>query len=82
MPPPRLEAQYARTLEMLRTGEKSTIELRRGGIMMPSVRVKELVEKRGYDITRVALRDLWDEWGYCHPRVAVYALLGEPKEVQ
>lgn len=75
-----IEAQYSRVLQMLRSGEKSTIDLRRGGVMMPAARIKELVEKRGYAIDRVALRDLWDTWGYLHPRVAIYALRGEPGE--
>lgn len=74
-----IEAQYERCLAMLRAGEKSTIELRRGGVMMPAARVKELIAL-GYNIVRVALRDLWDEWGYCHPRVAIYALISEPAE--
>ena len=72
------EAQYARILDMTRTGEKSTIELRRGGVMMPAARIKEMNERLGYNIIRVALRDLWDEWGFCHPRVAIYALISEP----
>ena len=72
-----IEAQYERCLSMLRSGEKSTIELRRGGVMMPAARVKELI-KLDYTIVRVALRDLWDEWGYLHPRVAIYALISEP----
>lgn len=76
-----VEAEYKRRPEMLRTSEKSTIDLRRGGVMMPAARIKELVEMRGYDIARVALRDLWDEWGYCHRRVAVYALLSEPGDL-
>lgn len=73
------EAQYERIVTMTRTGEKSTIDLRRAGVMMPAARIKELNERRGYNIVRVALRDLWDEWGYRHPRVAIYALKSEPK---
>ena len=71
-------AQYERIVCMTRTGEKSTIELRRGGVMMPAARIKEMNEKYGYVILRVALRDIWDEWGYRHPRVAIYALISEP----
>ncbi len=74
-----IEAQYQRCLSMLRSGEKSTIELRRGGVMMPAARVKGLTEL-GYNIVRVALRDLWDEWGFLHPRVAIYALISKPAE--
>ena len=73
------EAQYERILTMTRTGEKSTIELRSGGVMMPAARIKEMNEKLGFNIVRVALRDLWDEWGFCHPRVAIYALISEPE---
>jgi hypothetical protein len=72
------EAQYERSIVMLRTGEKSTIELRKAGVMMPAARIKELNDRYGYNIIRVALRDLWDEWGFCHPRVAIYALISEP----
>lgn len=72
------EAQYERIADMTRTGEKSTIDLRRGGVMAPAARIKEMNENRGFKIIRVALRDIWDEWGFCHPRVAIYALIGEP----
>jgi hypothetical protein len=72
------EAQYLRIADMTRTGAKSTIELRRAGVMMPAARIKEMNEKRGFNIARVALRDIWDEWGFCHPRVAIYALISEP----
>lgn len=74
------EAQYERSIIMLRTGEKSTLDLRRAGVMMPAARLKELNDRYGYNIVRVALRDLWDEWGFCHKRIAIYALLGEPTE--
>lgn len=72
------EAQYERIVQMTRSGEKSTIDLRLGGVMMPSVRIKEMNERHGYSIERVALRDLYDEQGYLHPRVAIYALVSEP----
>ena len=72
------KAQYERIVTLTRTGEKSTIDLRRGGVMMPAARIKEMNDKLGYNIIRVALRDLWDEWGFCHPRVAIYALISEP----
>lgn len=71
-------AQYERIVILTRTGETSTIDLRRGGVMMPAARIKEMNERLGYNIIRVALRDLWDEWGFCHPRVAIYALISEP----
>lgn len=69
--------QYKRIEKMLEAGHKSTIDLRHGGIMMPSVRVKEM-NARGWKIIRVALRDMFDEWGFLHPRVAVYEMLERP----
>ena len=76
------EAQYQRIIALTRTGDRSTIELRKAGVMMPAARVKELREQRGYDIQRVALRDLYDEEGFLHPRVAIYSLLSEPAGVE
>jgi hypothetical protein len=73
------EAQYERVLAMLRTGPKNTMELRRAGVMMPAARVKEMNEKLGYNIPRIDLVDLWDEWGFKHSRIAVYALHAEPE---
>lgn len=72
-------AQYERTERMLSTGQKSTIDLRRGGVMMPAARIKEMNDRLGYVIRRVDLRDLYDEEGYCHPRVAIYELIECPK---
>jgi Helix-turn-helix domain len=71
-------AQHNTIVLMLRAGVKNTMELRRAGVMMPAARIKELNEKLGYCILRIDLRDLWDEWGFCHPRVAVYELISEP----
>lgn len=76
------EAQYERVLAMLLTGPKNTMELRRAGVMMPAARIKEMNEKLGYTIVRVALVDLWDEWGFKHARIAVYELQAEPEAVQ
>jgi hypothetical protein len=71
-------AQYERIEGMLSTGDKSTIALRRGGVMMPAARIKEMNERHGYVIRRVDLRDLYDEEGFCHPRVAIYRLVERP----
>jgi hypothetical protein len=71
------EAQRERILAMLRTGEKSTFDFRRAGIMQSSTRIFEL-RQRGYCILTVARRDMFDADGYRHERVAVYALIGEP----
>lgn len=72
------EAQYERIRNMLRTGTRSTFDFRKAGIMAPAARIKEMNGK-GYYIPTVALRDLWDDEGYCHPRVAVYELIDEPR---
>ena len=74
-------AQYARIITMLRQGERSTIELRRAGVIHPAMRIKELNEKFGFQIPRVDLRNLWDEEGYMHKRIAIYALHAEPETV-
>lgn len=75
-------AQYERVEAMLSTGQKSTIDLRRGGVMMPAARIKEMNERHGYVIQRVDLRDLYDEEGYLHPRVAIYALIECPAKAE
>ena len=73
------EAQYDRLISMLRQRHHNTIELRRNGVMMPAARIKELNERHGYTINRVDQIRLWDEWGFCHNRVAVYGLIDEPE---
>lgn len=73
------EAQYHRIIVMLRTGEKSTLDFRRAGVMAPAARIKELNDQHGAYIPTIALRDLWDSEGFRHPRVAVYELIDEPK---
>lgn len=73
------EAQYDRIVKMLRPANRSTIELRKGGVMMPAARIKEMNDRHGYVIVRIELRDLWDEDGFLHPRVAVYELQSEPE---
>jgi hypothetical protein len=71
-------AQYQRMIQMLRPGRKDTMQFRRAGIMMPAARIKELNDKFGYEIVRVSLITLWDEWGFAHKGVAVYELVAEP----
>jgi len=73
------EAQYERILAMLRTGEKSTIDFRRVGIMAPAARIKELNARAGCYIPTVALRDVYDDQGFRHSRVAFYELVNEPE---
>ena len=63
---------------LLRTGTRSTFDFRKAGIMAPAARIKEMNDKYGYYISRIASRDLWDDEGFMHPRVAVYQLIDEP----
>ena len=63
---------------MLSTGEKSTFDFRRAGIMAPATRIKEMNEKLGYNISTIALRDIYDEEGFLHKRVGVYELIDRP----
>jgi hypothetical protein len=72
------EAQYAAVRGMLQSGPKNTMELRRAGVMMPAARIKEMNERLGYMIQRIALVNLWDEWGFKHARIAVYEMKQEP----
>lgn len=72
------QSQYARLIKLLRRGDKNTFQLRKAGIMSPATRIMELNRKYGFEIVRTELRDLWDEFGFMHVRVAVYALLSEP----
>lgn len=74
------EAQYTRIVKLLRTGEKSTFDFRKAGVMAPAARIKEMNDRLGYYIPTIALRDLYDPEGYCHPRVAVYELINEPNQ--
>ena len=47
---------------------------------MPAARIKELNERHGFNILTIDRVDLWDEWGFLHPRVAVYSLAQEPND--
>jgi Helix-turn-helix domain len=71
--------QYKRILTMLSEGEKSTIQLRQGGVIAPAARTKEMREKLGLNIRRTRLCSVWDSEGFCHPRIAFYAHFREPK---
>jgi hypothetical protein len=70
-------AQYAKILELLKPigHSKSTHDLRRAGVMQPAARIKELRDRYGYPIQRVALQTIWDDWGYSHRGVAFYAII-------
>ncbi|KTT64029.1 hypothetical protein NS383_17330 [Pseudomonas oryzihabitans] len=74
------QAQRARLLDALELGPITTIDARsRLNIMMPAARVKEL-RSLGHPIV-THLRDLYDDQGRRHSRVAVYYLAGRGQEV-
>lgn len=68
-------AQRLRALDLLRSGPKSTIQLRRDGdILAPAARILEL-KRRGFDILTERVHQATD-CGKLH-RVALYVLLRE-----
>lgn len=69
--------QYAKLIKLFKPfgRELHTHQLRREGIMQPAARIKELRERYGYNINRVALRTIYDDWGYPHRSVAFYIML-------
>jgi hypothetical protein len=70
-------AQRARVIQALRTGAKTTIQLREEwGVMSPAPRVLEL-RMRGYDIETVPVSAATAD-GVLHRAVARYASLHEP----
>ena len=70
--------QRARVIQALRTGPKTTIELRRDwGIMQPAPRVFEL-KARSYIIVTTPVSAYTDD-GVLHRAVARYVLLHEPR---
>ena len=71
------EAQRQRIVEMLRPGQKHTLDFRRAGIMQSQTRIFEL-RALGYDIPTVGRVTVFDDQGYPHRGVAVYALVAEP----
>jgi hypothetical protein len=70
-----VEAQRQRILAALRTGPKTSYDLRRLGCYQAPTRIIEL-RRMGYDI-RTQLVTLYDRDGYMHPRCARYHLMGE-----
>lgn len=73
------EAQIRRIVAALRTGPKTTDDLRKLGVYQTSARIWGL-RARGYNI----VTDLFDGYaadGYSHTRMARYTLLNEPGEV-
>ena len=74
-------AQYARIDKAFDCPGKliSTIDFRKLGVIHPSGRIKEMNEKLGFYIPTVALRTVFDEQGFPHPRIAFYELIDRPK---
>jgi hypothetical protein len=71
-------SQRARVIHALRSGPKTTIELRRDwGIMQPAPRVFEL-KARGYIVVTTPVSAHTDD-GALHRGVARYVLLREPQ---
>nr|WP_315848847.1 helix-turn-helix domain-containing protein [uncultured Rhodoferax sp.] len=75
------EAQYKRVDNLFDYPGKliSTIEFRNCGVIHPSGRIKEMNERQGYSIAKVAQRTVYDEQGFPHPRIAFYELIERPK---
>lgn len=68
-------AQRLRAIDLLRTGPKSTLQLRRDGdILSPAARILEL-KRRGFDILTNWVHEATD-CGKLH-RVALYVLMRE-----
>ena len=68
-------AQRLRAIDLLRTGPKSTLQLRRDGdILAPAARILEL-KRRGFDILTHWVQEATD-CGKLH-RVALYVLMRE-----
>jgi hypothetical protein len=74
-----IEAQYERILEALRQGPATTEDLRAIGAYHVGGRIKELKDKRGFDIRKVLVTK-YDCHGYGHVRMARYSLMSEPDE--
>ena len=74
------EAQYQRVDRGFDYPGKliSTIDFRKLGVIHPSGRIKEMNERYGYNIQKVALRTVYDDEGFPHPRIAFYQLIVRP----
>jgi len=73
------EAQRRRIIEMLRPGQKHTLDFRHAGIMQSQTRIFEL-RALGYDIPTVSRVTIYDDQGFPHRGVAVYELVAEPAQ--
>jgi|APMI01.1.fsa_nt_gi hypothetical protein len=73
------EAQRQRIVEMLRLGQKHTLDFRRAGVMQSQTRIFEL-RAQGYDLPTVGRVTIHDDLGYPHHGVALYELIAEPTD--
>lgn len=69
--------QLRKLLALLRNGPKTTMDLRKHGIMMPAARVFQLKNELNYTIS-TELLELYDTEGIRHRKCARYHLVGEP----
>jgi hypothetical protein len=78
------EAQYQRVNKGFDYPGKqiTTIDFRKLGVIHPSGRIKEMNERHGYNIQKVALRTVYDDEGFPHPRIAFYELIERPKSAE
>lgn len=70
------EVQLAKALVLLRTGPKTTMELREHGIMMPAARIHHLRHVEGHTISSQWVT-LYDANGFQHSKCARYHLDAE-----
>jgi hypothetical protein len=68
-----LDTQLAKVVVLLRSGPKTTIELRKHGVMMPAARVFTLRREQGY-LIETELVSLYDAEGIRHRKCARYHL--------
>lgn len=73
------KAQRDRILAALRSGPKTSYDLRKLGCYQAPARVKELRDSLGYEIETQRVT-LTDGYGYTHANAALYTLRGEPRE--
>lgn len=71
------EAQRARIIDALRSGPKTSHDLRCLGCYQAPARIKELRDRYGFDI-RTERVTLYDRDGYMHRGAARYHLEAEP----
>jgi hypothetical protein len=78
------EAQYQRVDKGYDYPGKliSTIDFRKLGVIHPSGRIKEMNERHGYNIQKVAIRTVYDDEGFPHPRIAFYELIERPNSAE